>query len=245
VSTAPDQPQSGLTPPKKRVVAFIDGQNLFHGAQEAFGYDYPNYHPLALADRICNQKGWQCLQVRFYTGVPKREDNLYWHNFWAAKKRFLNRDRRVYVFTRDTHYRNKPISFAADAHRIILADGLPLPAGTMLFLPTGKTAPGEFSVRTGEEKGIDVRIALDMIRCTYRNEFDVGIIFSQDQDLSEAVTEIREIAKHQGRWVEMYCAFPRSPSTTNTQPIRGTTAIEIDRAFYDACLDPSNYRRRS
>ena len=77
VTTAPDQPQTSPAPPKKRAVAFIDGQNLFHAAQEAFGCDYPNYHPLTLTDRICGQRGWECLQVRFYTGVPKREDNPY------------------------------------------------------------------------------------------------------------------------------------------------------------------------
>jgi len=81
--------------------------------------------------------------------------------------------------------------------------------------------PGEFWVRAGEEKGIDVRVTLDMIRLTYRNEFDVGIIFSQDQDLSEAVTEVRAIAKDQHRGVEMFCAFPRSGKTTNIHAIRG------------------------
>ncbi len=99
-------------------------------------------------------------------------------------------------------------------------------------------------MRTGEEKGIDVRIALDMVRLTYRNEFDVGIVFSQDQDLAEAVTEMREIARDQKRPFEVFCAFPCSNNTTNMQPIRGTTAIEIDQALYDKCLDRNNYRGR-
>jgi hypothetical protein len=43
----------------------------------------------------------------------------------------------------------------------------------------------------------------------------------------------------------MFCALPRSEKTTNTHPIRGTTPIESDRSLYDACLDPSNDRRRS
>jgi hypothetical protein len=245
VATNPQPTPRTPSPPPKRAVVFFDGQNLFHAAEEAFGYDYPNYHPLLLSDRICAERGWRCQGVRFYTGVPKRTDNLFWHNFWAAKKRFLSRDPRVYVFTRDMHYRAKCISFAEDAGRLFLSDGSPLDRRTELYLPNGRTIPGELWVRTGEEKGIDVRIALDMIRLTYRNEFDVGIIFSQDQDLSEAVTEVRQIAQDQRRFVEMYCAFPRSANTTNVNPIRSTTAIEIDRAFYDACLDPSNYRRRS
>jgi hypothetical protein len=106
---APQQPSPTISPPK-RAIAFVDGQNLFYASREAFGYDYPNYHPLALADHICAERGWRCEQVRFYTGVPKLQDNPFWHNFWAAKKRFLKRDKRVEFFSRDTHYRDKPIS---------------------------------------------------------------------------------------------------------------------------------------
>jgi uncharacterized LabA/DUF88 family protein len=239
----PDSSPPKEASPSLKAIAFVDGQNLYYAAWEAFGYDYPNYHPLALADRICADRKWESKQLRFYTGVPKRTDNLYWHNFWAAKKRFLSRDKRVYVFTRDTHYREKCISFEEDEGRILLTDGSRVPKGTQLLLPSGKTHVGEFWVRAGEEKGIDVRIALDLIRLAHHKEFDVAIIFSQDQDLSEAVSEIKEIAREQGRFVHLYCAFPRSGKTTNAEPIRGTNALEITRELYDACLDPSNYRR--
>ena len=32
-----------VEPPIKRVVSFIDGQNLFYQAKDAFGFHYPNY----------------------------------------------------------------------------------------------------------------------------------------------------------------------------------------------------------
>ena len=40
-------------PPVKRAVVFVDGQNLFHAAREAFGYTYPNYDVSALAKQVC------------------------------------------------------------------------------------------------------------------------------------------------------------------------------------------------
>jgi uncharacterized LabA/DUF88 family protein len=42
---------------------------------------------------------------------------------------------------------------------------------------------------TAEEKGIDVRIAIDVIRLAHRNAYDVALLFSQDQDLSELCVE--------------------------------------------------------
>ena len=39
-----------VEPPTKRAVAFIDAQNHFHAAKEAFGYRYPNIDRLKFAD---------------------------------------------------------------------------------------------------------------------------------------------------------------------------------------------------
>ena len=45
-------------PTPKRAVAFIDGQNLYYTAREAFGHRYPNYDVMALAEAVCAAKGW-------------------------------------------------------------------------------------------------------------------------------------------------------------------------------------------
>ena len=87
-----------------------------------------------------------------------------------------------------------------------------------------------------------MRIALDVIRLAHRREFDVALIFSQDQDLSEVADESRAISHEQGRWIKIACAFPFSPTSCNKRGINKTDWIKIDRATYDACLDPRDYR---
>ena len=57
-------------PKEPCAIAFIDGQNLFHCAEEAFGHTYPNYDPLKLAQEVCRQNRWKLTQTRFYTGYP-------------------------------------------------------------------------------------------------------------------------------------------------------------------------------
>ena len=39
-------------PSANRAIVFFDGQNLYHGAKEAFGYTYPNFDPAALARAV-------------------------------------------------------------------------------------------------------------------------------------------------------------------------------------------------
>ncbi|HMD85705.1 MAG TPA: NYN domain-containing protein [Terriglobia bacterium] len=201
-------------PTEKRVVAFIDGQNLFYAAKKAFGHRFPNYDPRSLAERIAATHGWPLSQVFFYTGIPDRTDNAFWNHFWTAKLAVMG-TRGVRTFSRSLRYRNQTV---------------PLPGG------------GTTTILVGEEKGIDVRLALDAVRMARENGYDVALIFSQDQDLSEAADEVKAISVQQGRWIKVACAFPVSPTAENRRGINGTEWITIDRATYDACLDPNDYR---
>lgn len=94
----------------------------------------------------------------------------------------------------------------------------------------------------GEEKGIDVRMAIDIVRLVRQNLVDVVLVFSQDQDFSEVADEVREIAKEQKRWVKMVSAFPVSPNASNKRGINKTDWFRVDRAMYDLCIDHRDYR---
>ena len=87
-----------------------------------------------------------------------------------------------------------------------------------------------------------MRIAIDLVRLAQRRRFDLALVFSQDQDLSEAATELRQIGAEQGRTLRMASAFPTSPSASSARGIERTEWIRIDRALYEACLDPRDYR---
>ena len=203
-------------PAVKRAVVFVDGQNLYHAARQAFGYTYPNYDVHALAATLCQSHAWTLAQVRFYTGVPDPADDARWHAFWVAKLAQMGRQ-GVHVFSRPLRYRNK---------RFLLPDG------------------SEHTYLSGEEKGIDVRVALDIIRLAHRGLFDVALILSQDQDLSEVAAEMREIAREPSRWIKVASAFPWSPTSRNARGINKTDWIRIDRASYDECLDRRDYRAK-
>ncbi|MGA3081057.1 MAG: NYN domain-containing protein [Terracidiphilus sp.] len=203
-----------MEPSRKRAVTFVDGQNLFHSAKDAFGYIFPNFDIRLLAQTVCAAQGWDFLECRFYTGVPNPEDNAFWNSFWVKKTAQMGRA-GVKVYTRPLRYRNK-----------------------IVRLPDGSS----HSFLTGEEKGIDVRIALDILTGAVNGTYDVAVVFSQDQDLSEAATEIRTIAQQQNRWIKVACAFPWSPAAHNKRGINSTDWLKIDRATYDKCIDPKDYR---
>lgn len=201
-------------PAVKRAIAFVDGQNLFYAAKTAFGYSWPNFDARLISQEVCKAQGWQLQQTRFYTGLPSPADDPKWNHFWTAKLGQMGRE-GIWTYSRHLKYRNQTV---------VLHGG------------------GSTTVLVGSEKGIDIRIALDIVAAARDNSCDVVLVFSQDQDLSEAADEVRTISSQQGRWIKIACAFPVSPTSTNSRGINKTDWIRIDRAMYDKCLDSRDYR---
>lgn len=203
-----------IEPPVKRAIAFFDGQNLYRHAKDAFGHHHPNYDPQKLFGAICADRKWNAEGVRFYTGTPEYKKSPKWHAYWSNRLLAMRRS-GILVENRPLRYRPETV---------VLRDG------------------SSHQVDTCQEKGIDIRIALDVIRMTYRNQLDVAVIFSQDQDLAEVIREVKEIARNQDRWIKVVSAYPSGPSATSTRGIDGAEWYKMDQTFYDACLDPKDYR---
>lgn len=195
-------------------MAFFDGQNLYQHAKEAFGHHYPNYDPVKLHQAICAAEGWRPTLARFYTGVPSPAESPMWASWWSNRVIAMKRA-GIHVTTRRLRYHKEEV-----------------------FGPDGKLQ----MVTTAQEKGIDLRLALDLVSLARKKQFDVALIFSQDQDLNEVVQEIAEISAEQQRWIGITCAFPSGPNATYDRGIDKTDWFKMDQAFYDQCLDPRDYR---
>ena len=94
------------------------------------------------------------------------------------------------------------------------------------------------------EKGVDVGIAIDIVRDVFYKHTDTIVIFSQDQDLSEAVKEIKKIGKRENRYISVFSAFPypSTPPPIYKQGIHGTNWIRISETDYNQCIDTRDYR---
>jgi uncharacterized LabA/DUF88 family protein len=201
-------------PAIKRAIAFVDGQNLFHNVRDVFGYTFPNYDVQKLARAVALPRGWTLERVCFYTGVPSPSDNAFWNGFWSNKLAMMGR-RGVDVYSRPLVYRSKTIQVPGF---------------------------GPYTFLAGEEKGIDVRLALDALDAAHQRQCDVVLIFSQDQDLSELASLIRQVAGFQNRWIKIASAFPDGPGASNRRGINRTDWCPIDKPTYDTCIDPRDYR---
>lgn len=195
-------------------IVFIDGQNLYRGAKDAWGardecklkltdeaykYTWPSYDVQKLATILTSKTlGRTLSQIRFYTGVPRADQNSFWHNFWVEKFRYLK------------------------------AQGVEVYKGKV----------NDY----GREKGVDVKLAIDLVRLTYEKKYEVALIVSQDRDLEPAIRLAGEIAKDQHWQIVFESHFPVGSGSVSDRGIPGTSWKPIDKTTYDACYDPQDYR---
>lgn len=59
------------------------------------------------------------------------------------------------------------------------------------------------------EKGVDVRIAIDLLRLAQKGLYDVAIVVSEDSDLNEAIRDVYELRDYE-RWIAVENALPYS-----------------------------------
>jgi uncharacterized LabA/DUF88 family protein len=114
--------------------------------------------------------------------------------------------------------------------------GESLYAGQRRFLSHLRNEP-DLSVWTGHmarsgdvwyEKGVDVKIATDLVAWAYQSWYDIAILVSGDGDLAPAVHEVRRL----GRTVET--AMPRVRRSRHLLQ-ESSRFIEIDRPLFDRC----------
>ncbi len=72
----------------------------------------------------------------------------------------------VHLFSRSLRYRNQTVR-----------------------LPDGS----QFAFLVGQEKGVDIRFALDIVRLARQGAYDVALIFSQDQDLIKQTATLQPL----------------------------------------------------
>lgn len=206
-------------PPLPRLITFFDGQNIAKCAEELFGYEMANYDPQLLSEHVAARLGCDLVEVRFYTGMHKPTEHVVLYNWWTAKLHRM-RNRGIFVTQRTLAYTYESVS---------QQDG---------------------TVRRraiAREKGIDLRIGLDMVRLARSRAYDVVVVFSQDNDLGEATDEVKRIAQEQARFIKVASAYPCGVAAKHPKRRRGidrTDWVKLTRAEYDACLEavlvPSN-----
>ena len=203
-----------------RVVVFLDWQNVYKGAREAFCALSPmHWHgqvgPAALAQHLADDSPFdrQLQQVRIYRGLPDATRDPRGNGACLRQVAAWQRSPLAHVTLRALQYpRGWP-----DTHQ-----------------------PGE----RPREKGIDIALAIDFVTMAVRREYDVGILMSTDTDMKPALEAVAELTGTQGPRAEV--AAWSAPDRLNRRLAihsRNLYCHWAGKDVYDRIADPTDYSR--
>lgn len=199
----------------RRVVVFVDAQNFYRGARRAF------FNRAETPFRYGQFRPWRLGEL-----LSERDPG-----------RALV-DVRLYTGRPDAYL--QPMAYRAN----VLQCSAWEQAGCYVFtrpLRYPRRWPRNADGRRPEEKGIDVAMAIDIVRLADRGAYDVAIICSADTDLAPAVEDV--IDTHPDVTVEV--AGWRSERYRQRLSLRGRNlwCHWLTSADYERVRDDSDYRR--
>lgn len=203
-----------------RVVVFVDYQNVYRRARDAFHDHNVDPHwcgqvdPVRLGQHLAADANYDrtLQQVRVYRGMPAN-----------------SRDPRGYAATR-----RQVAAWETNRLSTVITRTLQYPYGW----PNGHL-PGE----APREKGIDVALAVDLAVMASRKEYDVAILCSLDTDLKPSLEFVCDLTRAWGKPRVEVSAWSAEDQTNGRLSVPGRKIFchWIDLATYSGLRDDTNY----
>ena len=209
-----------------RVQIFIDGGNFHHlalkplGLQEA-DFDFEAFTSFLADGRTISEKG-----KRFYIGTVREKEGD------EKSKRAMAKQTKLFNELKKTGWEIKTSKLRERIEKIII-DGR-----VENFQKLNKNGIHEIIYHTYREKGIDVKIATDLVAAALDDKYDVGILVSSDSDLVPMVDWIRFRFKKKIEYIGF--SIPDKSGTGNG--IRPTQSL-ISRTDIQRVLVESDIRK--
>jgi len=163
----------------KKAIIFIDANNWYHNLKKWFKPS--DIDIIKLADFISKEKNLEIKEIRWYTSMPDISDNPLTYKNQRAFLGYLEKQ-GVKIITRKLQkLSTKELLNSWD----LCENCKPIVEASFL----------DISDHHQKEKGIDVWIAIDMVKEAIKKNIDVAVLISGDADFVPAFSLVKEIKK--------------------------------------------------
>ncbi|OGI28055.1 MAG: hypothetical protein A2359_05110 [Candidatus Moranbacteria bacterium RIFOXYB1_FULL_43_19] len=164
---------------KERVQIFIDGGNFFHLALKKLGIGENDFSFNGFANFLANGREIVSMGKRFYVGTVREQVGN------PRSKKAMSKQTKLFTTLKTTGWEIKTSKLRTRIERIKI-DGR-----VVNHEELRRKGVNEIEIRTTREKGIDVKLATDLIVGAVDDRYDTAIIVSSDSDLVPAIDWIR------------------------------------------------------
>lgn len=208
------------------VQVFIDGGNFHHLALKPLGIKEADFNFDAFVNFLADGRDISEMGKRYYIGtVREREDD-------ERSKEAMAKQTQLFNILKQTEWQIKTSKLREREEKIVIDSRV------VDYKKILKSGIKEVSYKTFREKGIDVKIATDLVAGGLDNKYDAAIVVSSDTDLVPMIDWVRFRLKKQ---VE-YVGFSIPDKTGCGKDIRPTQSL-ISRSDVQRVLVESDIRR--
>ncbi len=170
----------------KRTIIFIDANNWYHNIKRWFKPSLIDMKKISQV--IAKEKNLDIIEIRWYTSVPNIEDNKQVYLAHMDFLGYLERQGIKVIARKLQRLSNKEII----KKREDLLESWDLCEVCKPLVEVGFTYIQEPNQK---EKGVDVRIAIDMVKEALQNKLDYCVLISGDADFIPALELIKGLGK--------------------------------------------------
>jgi len=164
---------------KERVQIFIDGGNFYHLVLKKFGIGENDFSFDDFVNFLANGREIVSMGKRFYVGTVREQVGN------PRSKKAMSKQTKLFTTLKTTGWEIKTSKLRTRIERIRI-DGR-----VVNHEELRRKGVSEIEIRTTREKGIDVKLATDLIVGAVDDRYDTAIIVSSDSDLVPAIDWIR------------------------------------------------------
>lgn len=208
---------------RNRAILFIDGSNWYHALKENGVTDTIRLDYAKISEKLVMDREW--VETRYYGVQLDQESNP---ELYAKNRRFLslldNDDEKISVPLGRIEARSESNPLAEELAEFIRSHrDLPPEAGRKLV-----ELAREYQEETRyKEKGVDVQLAIDMVRLAMEKRYDTAYLLSADGDFTPAVDTVTEMGK------TVFAACPNFGSALNEHC---KTFLPLRSDWFDDCF---------
>lgn len=170
----------------KKAIIFVDSNNWYHNVK---GWFKPGDLDITkISDLVSKEKNLEIIEIRWYTSMPSMEDNPLVYKNQRAFLGYLQKQ-GVKIITRKLQ---RLSTKELKKKRQDLLDSWDL-CNTCKPIVEGSFL--DIADHNQKEKGIDVWIAIDMVKEAINKNLDCAVLISGDADFVPAFNLVKEVKK--------------------------------------------------
>ncbi len=194
---------------QERVQIFIDGGNFHHLALKKLGikeldFSFDNFVDFLVGDRVITDLG-----KRFYIGTVRETVGN------AHSIELMAKQTALFSSLEATSWQIKTSKLRNRLERIVIDDRT---VNCQNILAKGITC---IEINRKREKGIDVKLATDLIIGAMDDRYDTAILISSDTDLVPAIDIVTRRFKKKVEYIGFSIIVDEADQSKNTKPSQG------------------------